>query len=178
MDSRIATSWERLTTRRDRILAEFTPWPDEQLRQRPAPEAWSVIEVIEHLLLTEKLTFAGVRKNRGAAIPITLRDRVRAGLVLGVMLLPTRVRIPKGVTALAPSHADQALSRFVEGWETERRQMREYLATLSGKDLTEGVFKHPVGGWVTVRGTLIFLESHLLHHGYQLRRIRKDIATD
>jgi len=53
---------QRLRAILDTVEREFRPLSDEQLRQKPAPGAWSIIECLQHLNLAERYYIRNLQK--------------------------------------------------------------------------------------------------------------------
>lgn len=161
---------ESFERQREDLLRMLAQWSPEQLRSRPQPDAWCALDVVEHLILVEEAMLVSMRRNRkGGEIP-SVRDRVRGWLVLGVMALPTRVKVPAGAQHVRPSGDVGELADLGDRWLEVREKLGAFFA--QPLPLNRGLVQHPVVGSMTPVTTLRFLRSHLHHHGYQLRRMR------
>lgn len=93
------------------LFAELDRWTAESLRGRVAVGTWSALEVVEHLVMTERAVLKAMVENLGrGGRQIRVADRWKSALVLGIMLAPTRVRIPTAVKYLEPSGTWSELS--------------------------------------------------------------------
>ena len=177
MTDRLRHSLSRLERRTRRLLDELRTWTPEQLRFRPSPASWSALELIEHLMLAERAVSEMMRSNISEEREVRMRDRFRSALVLGMMSLPLRLRVPDTVKQIVPSKMQPDLPSLRESWSGDRCDLAALLGRLSTADRKSGVFRHPVGGWTTARGALVFLQLHLWHHTYQFRRLRKSVRS-
>lgn len=153
------------------VVAEVGALSAAQLNFRPGSGVWSVLDVVDHLIKVETGWLGAVRTELPDGKPVTLRDRVGAMVVNGVMRSPIRVRVPAGAEMVLPAPAvdrEEAGAR----WDGVREEMVGLLSSLTPSQLRCGVFRHPVSGWMTVAGSLDFLSAHLRHHEYQLGRLR------
>jgi len=175
MTDRLLRSLSRLERRTRRLLDELCTWTPEQLRLRPSPASWSALELIEHLMLSERAVLGMMRSNVGEGRDITVGDRFRSAVVLGMMALPLRLNVPNTVEEIIPSKMQPDLRSLRDSWSDDRRVLAAFLAGLSRADRKLGVFRHPVGGLTTAGGALVFLSLHLWHHSYQFRRLRKTV---
>jgi hypothetical protein len=171
-NNRLARAFSRLTGQTYRLLDELRTWPAEQLRLAPDPRAWSPLQVVEHLILTEHAVLEMMQTHRAAPHRVTIAGQLRSAFVVTAMLLPTRVQVPAVAQALIPASTAPTLSDVVARWAFERHQMAEFLATPSVRETVQGLCKHPYGGWTTANGALLFLRSHLYHHRRQIARMR------
>jgi len=173
MDASLARSLRKLNDRTENINGELQTWSPVRLGYRPSDDAWSALDLLEHLRLTERAVLETMQRNLGSGNRVTLKDRFRSARVLAIMLLPTRLKVPGSVKSILPTRAPGDLAEIRIEWTHDRRRLADFLETLSGTDREEGVFRHPFGGWTTPRGALCFLRSHLCHHRYQLARLRR-----
>jgi len=177
MTDRLRHSLSRLERRTRRLLDELCTWTPEQLRFRPSPASWSALELIEHLILAERAVSEMMRSNISEERDVRMRDRFRSALVLGLMALPLRLNVPDTVKQIMPSEMQPDLRSLRDSWSGDRCDLADFLGRLSTADRNLGVFRHPVGGWTTASGAMVFLRLHLWHHWYQFRRLRTTVRA-
>ena len=114
-----------------------------------------------------------MRQNLRAGNRVTILDRFRSACIVGIMLAPTRLKVPGAVNSIMPLGTPKDLSALRKEWAADRQTLTSFLESLSGTEQQLGVFRHPFGGWTTPNGALLFLRSHLRHHLYQLARLRR-----
>jgi hypothetical protein len=158
------------------LLDELRTWTPEQLQFRPSPASWSALELTDHLMLAERAVLQMMRSNLGGGRDVTMIDRFRSAIVLGMMSLPLRLKVPHAVNQLNPSKMQPDLMSLHDSWSEDRRVLAEFLGALC-IDRKLGVFRHPTGGWTTAGGALLFLRFHFWHHSYQFRRLRKTVRA-
>jgi hypothetical protein len=156
-----------------KLLDELQQWTPEQLDFRPTPESWSALMILDHMIKTERTVLSVMRTNLAKNYQVTLRQRFRSAVVLTIMALPIKVKVPKAVTFLVPAQEQLDLDSLCKQWEEDRIHLSEFICGLSSEDRKRGVFRHPVGGWTTPNGALLFLRAHIYHHRYQLGRLQK-----
>jgi len=166
LSPRLAT----LDQAREAFLAPIRSASDQQRSFRPAPGAWSMLDVTEHLVLAEEKSLLGMLKGPPAGTTITPLARVRMAMVLVVMRTDIRVKVP--VARVLPS-GSVALAELETRWVDARRGLEQFLATLTLAEARAARFRHPIGGWVTVGTGVTFYTAHIRHHARQVRRIRR-----
>ncbi|ABF42594.1 hypothetical protein Acid345_3593 [Candidatus Koribacter versatilis Ellin345] len=176
VDAVLERRWQRVLRRRDGLLAELERWPTEKLRERPAVGSWSALEVVDHLVRSNREILRMAETARGAQRAMRPKDRVRAWMVLGVMWLPTRVAMPKPVESAVKPQLTGDLPALRGEWERVDATLHDFIAGLTDAERRLGVARHPVSGWLDARAGVRFLESHLAHHCYQIQRIRKALG--
>jgi hypothetical protein len=177
MTSRLLRALSRLERQTRSLLDELCTWTPEQFRFRPSPASWSALELSEHLMLAERAVLQMMRGSMGEGHEVRMSDRFRSAMVLGMMALPLRLKIPHAVNQLNPSKMQPDLMSLRDSWSEDRRVLAQFLAGLSVADRKSGIFRHPAGGWTTAGGALLFLRLHLWHHSYQFRRLRKTVRA-
>lgn len=153
------------------LLSGVAEWSQDELAYRPAPAAWTAVEVLDHLVRVEREILSATQ--RGLAHPRRRRVRDRVGVAFIDWLFRTdwRVRVPGSVPEVLPA-PDADLATVRRAWDDARRDLDRFLVPLTGDQLRVGVFQHPVAGWMSVPQVLRFFWVHSHHHGFQLARLR------
>jgi uncharacterized damage-inducible protein DinB len=170
MTPRARNLLDRLIHLRLAVLAEANELSAEQLVYRPEVGAWSVLDVIEHLVRVEEAILSRVRKRD----PRSWREAARARLALAIVSLSflagRRLRVP--TQAIVPL-GGVTLTDLGGRWEAAQAAMRRTLDELGPADYARPLMRHPVLGLLTPVETLIFLVRHTAHHRRQIARIRR-----
>lgn len=173
MNPELNTLWIRLEKLREQYqeaIAQATP---AQQHYQPDQESWNMLQVMQHLVMSEKLSMNYlISKNyTNARKPTGITAVIRS---LGMRLLlrsPVKVKAPP-IAGLEPFDELDA-EKLMQEWQTVREAMYEYLRFFPEEKISFSIFRHPRAGWLNIRQALSFFEDHLLHHQYQLQRIRK-----
>ncbi len=139
---------------------------------RPDAASWSALDVISHLVKVEAAFIRRVKDSLPEGNAVTMKERFRALVVVGVMRSPARVKVPAGAAAVLPE-SSVSLAELAAEWSEVRRQMRLLLDSIPTDQMRRGFSKHPVSGWMSIPMALRFLSAHLHHHEYQLRRLER-----
>jgi hypothetical protein len=153
--------------------------PEALRGRRPAPDRWSVAEIIEHLGIVEgsitqllggqldaaRAAGLGTERETSPVVPTVpvgrLLDR-GAPLVAGARSLPT-----------GGLGADAA-------WEVlaaRRRALRELLLVADGLALSEVIIPHPLLGPLNVYQWLVFVGAHEGRHAGQVQEVAAAFAA-
>jgi uncharacterized damage-inducible protein DinB len=166
----LARRFERLESARHEVESEFASLSREQLAFRPHAGSWTLVEVLDHIVLVERTVLGGARKpgvNRSQWRHKPLR-RFLTWVVFG---LGIRIRVPSRVKQVVPqTNPDPA--EVLARWKEVRADMRSFLETLESAQLGDLAIKHPIAGPFAYRNFLAFLEWHLKHHRRQIGRLR------
>jgi hypothetical protein len=166
--------FRRIEGLRTRLMDELRRESAEDLVWRPAPEAWSLTGVIEHLVIAEERGLKGLERER----PAELGSRFAAGLKLGILSLaaplPIRVKAPsKGLLPTGiPELPDLAIR-----WGEARCRLAGVLDAVTPDTLADRRWRHPIAGWLDTGQWLDFIYSHITHHQLQVGRIRSALQA-
>lgn len=164
---------DRIEEMRTRLLTDLDALPHSVLETRPASGGWSILEIVEHLVLSEE----SVMKN--ADRPELLRPRRRSlrsrfayAAVLGVLASPFKVRVPSA--DMTPS-GGRSFAELRAAWEESHRGLRRHVVAEGEGKISGAVFVHPVSGPLTTRQAIRMLRVHLERHERQIRRILRAV---
>ena len=176
MQPSIARQYEALELGKSRMLDDLAGWSAEALPFRPAEASWSALDIVQHLMKSEDRILAAMELADSSDAKFSNRDRVRGLMLTLLFQTPFRVKVPASAKQVLPG-GDEDFPALTERWAAVRIRMACFLGGLHQPDLVRPVFRHPVAGWMTVPRTLAFLSAHIVHHGYQLHRLRRSIAN-
>ena len=139
------------------------------------PGKWSVAQVYSHLITSEQLSIAYLKKKS-----LGIKDFKDTGLVEELKMLvlivsqrlPIKFKAPKVVVENTPVY--QTPAQIIEAWDATRKQMKDLLDTFSDRHLSRKVYRHPVAGMLNIRQTLRFFREHIIHHTPQIKRLLKN----
>jgi uncharacterized damage-inducible protein DinB len=153
---------------REKFLRSFAGLPEDQCRQRPAPESWCVLETVEHLTSAEGLMLKLVTTQRS---PRTAGAPNREQVFLQVVA-------DRGRKMQAPE-SGRPRGRFpsLAAAEAQFRATREGVIQFveqSSEDLraTEVTHPHPSAGVVSTYEMVIVMAKHAERHAAQIDEIR------
>jgi hypothetical protein len=134
---------------------------------RPTPDRWSVVEIIEHVVLAEDAMFhmAAIAFTEALGPPDYTRD---AKLIRWGQNRARRYDAPAG---MAPKGRFPTLAAAMDAFEESRRRTEDYVNTTSD-DLRNRTAPHPVGP-IDAYQCFILLALHSLRHADQIREVRE-----
>ena len=171
----IIVQFDGLEKKKHAFLHTVSSWTPCQLRFRPTPAAWSALQVLDHVVKTEREIFAAAQSGLNQSRTSPLGDRIRGSLLNALMSSPARLKVPAAAALILPDNSKD-LPELTDDWISVRRLQRKWIAALGSGYSNKGIFRHPVSGWMTPSQTLGFLSAHLHHHGFQIKRIQRDPA--
>jgi uncharacterized damage-inducible protein DinB len=159
----------KLETRRRELMAEADRLTAEQLTFRPAPNSWSALEVIEHLVKVEEGIAARIRPREPRGLIETMKVKAALGAMCVLFGFGGRSKVPvQGILPLGGA----TLSDLASRWEAAQAALRERLESFGPGDWSRPMMRHPLIGRLTPAEGLTFVYRHMGHHRRQLARIR------
>lgn len=170
MDSGLAHHLDALDGARSDLLALVRAASPAQRAFRPGAHSWSMVDVVEHLVLAEEGALLSLVKGPRPGARVTMRNRVAVVLVRLYLSAGFRARVP------APRLIPQgvlSLEELERRWATVGAALRDRVAGLGQAELRAPKFRHPIAGWLPPVSGFAFLVTHLTHHRRQIDRIRR-----
>lgn len=173
----VAEIFEQIDEIRQRLCSRVEGLSDEQANARPAPEAWSVSEILEHLSIIETLMVRNIRGmlakteavgRAGDGGPVKMRPFSMERFVeraRGEKYTAPEMARPTGKVPLADS-----LARL----RRTREELRNLQPRMEAADLSEAKFPHPAFGPLDAYQWLAFVG---LHEGRHLRQIESVLSA-
>jgi hypothetical protein len=163
----------------DRVLDDaLAAVPEPDRARRPAPERWSVAEILEHVggveeritqMLTQRVTAArtdglGPERNTQPVAPTVPLDRI----------LDREAKLVASERSLPHLGLDWATAR--DTLRTSRASLRALVQKSDGVALSELVIEHPLFGPLDVYQWVVFLGGHQRRHAAQIRETGAALA--
>jgi hypothetical protein len=166
---RIKEKFGGLTDKRNELLQRLSFLSPEVLSFKVGPDKWSVVEVIEHLVMAEEDLLHQLSTN----IPTSTLDPKsktpdRYQMVIKVMEQDIEVDVPD---KRAEPRGRLTLDKLFGQWDTIRDRLPGYLAQINPENRNEMVYRHPFGGPLDVGEALHFIEVHFDNHMRHIDRI-------
>ncbi len=143
----------------------------DQLEFQPSPSEWSLVQVIDHLALSERALLIGAqRKLSQPPRPVTIRENFGALAVLVVMKSGLKVKTPSSAKHVIPQN-NTSFDAVRSQWSATRDEFERFLEELPADRRTSALFRHPVSGGMTPSQALRFIRAHIHHHQRQINRL-------
>jgi hypothetical protein len=166
-----------LDTELARLRSAVETVPSGRRSERPAPDRWSVAEVLEHLAMTEKAVLKACSRYLAAARDAGLSEETETTSVIEA-LPPDRVadreRRISAPDMLRPTGVD-AEAAWAE-IEATRVRLNDFLKSCDGLALGHVSFPHPALGTLNLYQWLLFSAGHHARHAAQIREIAAQFA--
>ena len=165
----IQKQYDSLKLKLEALLQRLDSLTGAKLSFKAGPDKWSIIEVIEHLVIAEK----GLLKQLSTNIPASTLDPDaktpdKHQIVIKVMERDIEVDVPH--ESLEPQ-GRIALEDLLNQWIDLRKKLQDLLAEIEPAKKDDPVFRHPYGGPLDIADTLQFFEVHFDNHMRHIDRI-------
>jgi hypothetical protein len=169
MNARSEKMLQAFDQRRCTLLDQVEALSAERLVARPIPGTWSILEIVEHLVLAER----EVLQNLAEPSELVARRRgLKAHLAYPMVMVVLKCGIP--VKAPSPRmlpKGNTSLADLRRQWDESQRWFRSYVNALDREGFGRAVFAHPVAGPMNVGQTLHMGQLHVATHSRQIRRL-------
>lgn len=154
------------------LFQELSAYSDETLNTKPAPDQWSALQTMHHLLMAEgyaqryvakKLSFKPELNKAGFG------DWWRSLLLRAYLGAPFKFKAPAAV-ADENLPTDTTLAETQQLWLKQRRELVDQLQSYPPELFTKSLYKHPFAGRMTLDGMLVFYQDHFDRHRKQIER--------
>jgi hypothetical protein len=170
LESRLA-AFDR---RRNELLDELQSLDEAHLVARPVAGKWSILEIVEHVVLAERAILRGlpppehlVHRER------TVGHAIRHSIVLFVLWSGLPVKVPS--PTMLPS-GGRDLAQLRRMWDENLSWLRAVVKDSDSRFLDRNVFEHPVAGPLNVRHVLRMDRLHVAGHVAQIRRLQRRLS--
>lgn len=161
---------------RYKFIGTATGLTSQQANFKPAPDAWSITENVEHMFWAEHGGINGMWKTFEAfrsGKPVYTGELVHHGLPIEEVIARTWKE-----KEIVPEVAKPRMGGPVEFWNLSLHNLQNILAALAnaleGADLEKIIHPHPISGPINVIQRFEFLRFHLDRHRHQIERIKAD----
>lgn len=157
------------------LLKVLKDYSEKTLNKKPTEDKWSVLQIMNHLILAEgygqnyvvkKLSFNPELKKAG--FPAVWRTF----LMKTYLKYPFKVNAPDAVgTEVLP--AESSFWETAKTWKNQREELRLLFENMPAENFDKEIYKHPFAGRLTLDGLLDFHIAHFARHKKQINKILK-----
>lgn len=175
MDQQTEKILDRIDHKLKKLISDLDKKPAEQLTQEPQPGAWSPLQVLYHLMLSEQLSLRYIKKKLSydPELPkVDWKARLRTFVLDAYLKSPFKRKAPTNVNE-SNFPDDLSLVQIAKEWQATRQELRLYLEGLEPELFSRQVYKHPISGRMSLAAMLSFFDSHFDRHHKQIKRALK-----
>jgi uncharacterized damage-inducible protein DinB len=168
----------RIETQRQWIMDFIDGTDVKKLNSSPAEGRWSILEVVNHLYLSEQLSLAYLKKKWGYS-PV-LKDAgvmtwIRYQLLIFSMRQPFKIKTPRRANV---RNGDINPVLLMDQWKIQREELIDFLKVLPVEVHNKEFYKHPLAGKIRIDHMLGFFYYHTRRHIGQITRTLRDVSGE
>lgn len=174
MHEELMAQIDRLDIDRGALLDELALLSDDTLSTKPIDDRWSILEIVEHMVLAERQVLGGLSDSvESSEKSRSLRSRLIYPAVMFVLWrripvkVPSRRMLPKGESSL------QELRRE---WDRNLEWLRAHVEAMRLGDHRRAYFSHPVVGPIDTAQAVKMARLHFDTHRSQIRSLQDSYA--
>jgi DinB superfamily len=180
MHPRLTAVIEYADRARTELLATVAAVPEPLREARPSEDAWSVAEILEHLMRVEKgvarLVAMKAGEMQSQSEPPRDPDELPELDLSKFALMPDRSRKLTAPERVAP-RGEISAAEALEGLVQTRAMLREQLRAADGLALSAAHHPHPVFGVINLYEWVYTTGAHELRHADQIREVAGQLGT-
>jgi hypothetical protein len=171
MGMRLDKRLQSFNDKRGALLDEMGALDAAKLIAKPLAGKWSILEIIEHLVLAERAVLQGLPEpSRLSERERRLKHRFSYVIVMFVLKYGIPVQVPS--PAMVPQ-GGRSLGELRRLWDENQEWLRAYISRLDREGFRKAVFEHPIAGPMGVEQALRMDQVHLDTHVRQIRRLQR-----
>ena len=176
MNAKNEKQFQQLEAKKKRLFAALADYSQETLSLPEKEGAWSVLQCIHHLYITEMGTDMYIRKKTQKPElipPSSMMAAVKLQALKYTFCSPIKFKAPE---ILPKAPADTTLEKIDNDWVGVRASLHALMNELPEDLQQKGIFKHPLAGRINMAQTLDFIDFHFDRHEGQVHRVLKAVT--
>lgn len=172
MNSKLQQLFDLLEAERTALLSELALHDQQKLRLPSSSGGWSVQQIIAHLITSERLSLAYMKKKSLGIDSLDdsgIVEEIKMIILKLSQRLPFKFTAPKAVVEHTPEN--QTLEQLQIQWDKLRNDLRSFLENITDQNIRKKIYKHPVAGRLDCVQAVSFFREHFYHHYPQIKRL-------
>lgn len=172
--TKLLLQFNALEASRKKLLKELDSLERKTLDFKPAPDKWSITQVLYHLNFSETRSMAYVSKKMQGGSNIK-----KTGLIADIRLSLLSLLLQSGYKWKAPAILGDVPENLnyedvIQQWDESRNQLKTFLENLSENLLNREIYRHPRAGRLNAGHMMQFFQDHFDHHLKQVKRLKRE----
>ena len=170
MNTQLEKNFTELETERKNLFSDLKKYSDEIINKKPSAQAWSIAEVIAHIILAEEYSLKYLQKktlNTAESGNEGFKQKWRWLLIQIVFAFNIKFKAPEIVEPKIPF---TTLAELETRWSNNRNAIAKILNTLSDEEVNKTLWKHALAGKMNLHHMVQFFGVHYYRHKKQIER--------
>ncbi len=148
----------------------------EILQKKPSDIEWSILQVLNHLVLTEKSSLLYISKKiKGIDSVKDVGFKQSVLIYLSKFVYGGIFRFKARVESINNPSNSNDLAGVRSDFQKIRDKQRDFFNDYPENYIDKALYRHPILGRLSLGQMLVFFHDHLRHHEAQIRRIQARI---
>jgi uncharacterized damage-inducible protein DinB len=170
MNAKLLEQFNAIEKSRKDLFDDLKNYDDDVINKKPSPEAWSIAQVLEHLIIAEdgSLKYLQKKTQDTSKVPVAgLGSTWRFMLTNAVFVFNISFKAP---AVVVPPNNFTTIKELNNRWTQVRTDTFLLLSKLPDDDYKKEIWKHAVAGKMNVYQMLSFFNIHFNRHRKQVYR--------
>ncbi|MEZ0541049.1 DinB family protein [Fibrella arboris] len=164
---------DMLIATRDSLRQSLAGLTEAQAHFRPAPDRWSIVECMEHIVLVDRGIVRSIQQAMGVPADASRRPTLQVSDVFVIKAVRSRGMATSAPAPFVPTGRYGDVQTALDLFEQQREATIEFVQT--GKDdYRTHYFEHPFLGTLDVFQALLVVASHGERHRKQIDEVKAD----
>ena len=172
---KLEKSISELDAKLDHLFDILENYKEEKLNQSPAQDKWSPTQIMNHLILAEKLSIGYCKKKLSFEPQLSKAGwmaSLRSAMIRAYLHSPLKIKAPTFISTPALPKED-TLGNIKKNWREVRQELNSFIQEVPDKYIDKEVYKHPFGGRLSLLGMIKVMHAHFENHQKQLLKAIK-----
>ncbi len=176
MNAKLQQQFNDLEESRKALFYDLRGQDDTIINKKPSGEAWSIAQVMEHLIMSEELSLKYLQKktlDTSKAQVAGIGSHWRFFLTRTVFVMNIKYKAP---SLINPPANFVSIKQLEERWKAVRSETLKLLNQLPEADLKKEIWKHAIAGKMNIEQMLAFFAIHFNRHRKQVYRTLEEVV--
>ena len=170
MHKKLSSKLSKLSDKTEKLMNQLDGENLEILQKKPDENSWSVIQILNHLMVSESSSLNYVKKKiLGIDTVGKVGVSARARMLAMNLAFNGKRKFKAPVYVDNPSNSDD-LQQIKERWRELRGDLNTFLEDFPDEYIEKVVYRHPISGRVSTSQMIDFFIMHMRHHVHQVNR--------
>ncbi|MGD9302247.1 MAG: DinB family protein [Desulfobacterales bacterium] len=166
----IQKTFDDLEKKYSRLLQDLNSMTDDALYFKAGADKWSIVEVIEHLVLAEENMLEQLT-SASSALNLDPRDRSAKNYHIVIKVMTNDIAVDVPDESMEP-RGQFSLEDLLVRWKDTRQKTRAYIEGIHPEKAGDLVYRHPFAGPLDISETLRFIDVHFDNHRRHIDKIK------
>ena len=174
MHPQLANKYRKLSEYTDQMIDRLATVDPEILQHKPDNLSWSPIQVLDHLVMAERLSNGYIRKKFNAIEDLPDVGVKAKAAMYAMKIAQSSPKKFKAPSSVSQPNANQSFQEVIDNWKKERKVLADFLEAYPDQYINRALYKHPFIGRLSL-GQMV--EVHLYHIQRHMRQIEHRVEN-